>query len=57
MIEQTARRLETIVYKTTIREAVAIKEAQAQQMDIFSYAPKGKATEDYRMFVEEVLAQ
>jgi chromosome partitioning protein len=57
MIEQTAGRLETIVYKTTIREAVAIKEAQAQQMDIFSYAPKGKATDDYRMFVEEVLAQ
>jgi chromosome partitioning protein len=57
MIEQTAGRLETVVYKTTIREAVAIKEAQAQQMDIFSYAPKGKATDDYRMFVEEVLAQ
>lgn len=57
MIGQTAERLETVVYKTTIREAVAIKEAQAQQMDIFSYAPKGKATDDYRMFVEEVLAQ
>jgi chromosome partitioning protein len=57
MIEQTAERLGTIVYKTTIREAVAIKEAQAQQADIFSYSPKGKATDDYRVFVEEVLAQ
>jgi chromosome partitioning protein len=55
MIKQTANELKTIVYRTTIREAVAIKEAQAQQKDIFEYAPKGKATEDYRMFVEEVL--
>lgn len=55
MIEQTASRLETTVYKTTIREAVAIREAQAQQTDIFTYAPKGTVTEDYKKFVEEVL--
>jgi chromosome partitioning protein len=55
MIRQTAGELKTIVYKTAIREAIAIKEAQAQQQNIFEYAPKGKATEDYRMFVEEVL--
>jgi chromosome partitioning protein len=55
MIKQTAKELKTIVYKTTIREAVAIKEAQARQRDIFEYAPKGKATEDYHMFVGEVL--
>jgi chromosome partitioning protein len=57
MIEQTASQLETKVYKTTIREAVAIKEAQARQQDIYSYAPKGKATMDYKSFVEEVLKQ
>jgi chromosome partitioning protein len=56
LIQQTARELNTIVYKTTIREAIAIKEAQAQQRNIFDYAPKGKATDDYRLFVEEVLA-
>jgi chromosome partitioning protein len=56
MIEQTAARLETTVYKTTIREAVAIRESQAQQTDIFSYAPKGAVTADYRKFVEEVLS-
>jgi chromosome partitioning protein len=55
MIEQTAKELNTIVYKTAIREAIAIKEAQARQRDIFDYAPKGNATEDYRRFVEEVL--
>ena len=55
MIEQTAAHLDTIVYKTTIREAVAIKESQARQVDIFSYAPKGAVTGDYKSFVKEVL--
>ena len=57
MIEQTAAQLETKVYKTSIREAIAIKEAQARQQDIYSYAPKGKATADYKAFVKEVLEQ
>jgi chromosome partitioning protein len=57
MIEQTASQLDTVVYKTAIREAVAIKEAQAKQQDIYSYAPKGKVTADYASFVEEVLGQ
>jgi chromosome partitioning protein len=57
MIVQTAAQLETGVYKTTIREAIAIKEAQARQQDIYSYSPKGKATADYESFVEEVLNQ
>jgi chromosome partitioning protein len=56
MIEQTAERLETVVYKATIREAVAIRESQAQQKDIFTYAPKGAVTADYKKFVEEVLS-
>jgi chromosome partitioning protein len=57
MMAQTAAQLETIVYKATIREAVAVKEAQARQRDIYSYAPKGRVTADYASFVEEVLAQ
>jgi chromosome partitioning protein len=57
MIAQTAAQLETKVYKTPIREAVAVKEAQARQQDIYSYAPKGKVTADYKSFVEEVLKQ
>jgi chromosome partitioning protein len=57
MMEQTATQLGTIVYKATIREAVAVKEAQARQRDIYSYAPKGRVTADYTAFVEEVLEQ
>jgi chromosome partitioning protein len=57
MMEKTARELNTIVYKTAIREAIAIREAQAMQQDIHTYAPKGSVTADYSAFIEEVLAQ
>lgn len=53
--EQLAEKLGTTVFKTTIREAVAVKEAQISQESLFSYAPKAKVTEDYRAFVDEIL--
>jgi chromosome partitioning protein len=55
MIEDTARNLNTKVFKTTIRDAIAIREAQALETDIFSYAPKSKVADDYRAFIREVL--
>ena len=56
LAEEQAARLGTIVFKTRIREAIAVKEANISQTDIFSYAPKQKVTADYRAFVEEVIA-
>jgi chromosome partitioning protein len=55
IIEQTANQLNTKLFKTTIREAIAIKEAQANQQDIFSYAPKNNAAVDYAEFIDELL--
>jgi chromosome partitioning protein len=55
MIEETAKNLATKVFRTTIRDAVAVREAQALEMDIFTYAPKSKVADDYRAFVKEVL--
>jgi chromosome partitioning protein len=55
VITDTAAKLQTGVFSARIREAVAIKEAQASHEDIFTYAPKSKVTADYRQFVEEVL--
>ena len=46
MLEDTAQKLGTQVFKTKIRECVAIREAQAQQKDIFTYAPKSNAVKD-----------
>lgn len=50
-----AAKLNTRVFDTTIREATAVKESQFQQMDILSYAPKSKVSEDYTALVSELL--
>jgi len=54
LIDDTAAMLSTKVFKTKIREAIAIKEAQAMHEDIFSYAPKSKVAADYRAFFREL---
>lgn len=54
-MEKTAQTLNTQLFKTTIREAVAIKESQVNQEDIYSYAPKSKAALDYMNFIDEFL--
>ena len=50
-----ADKLGTKLFKTTIREGIAVKEAQISQQSLFEYAPKAKVTEDYRDFIEELL--
>jgi chromosome partitioning protein len=56
LIAETAEKLQTKVFKTAIRESVSVREAQARQQDIFSYAPKSNPANDYRDFVEEFLS-
>ncbi len=52
-LEAAAEKLSTRLYDTPIRECVSIKEAQAQQQDIFSYAPRSNAAKDYAAFIAE----
>ena len=56
LAEQLGAYISAPIYKTYIRAAVAVEEAQANQADIFDYAG-GKSTvaEDYRVFIEEFL--
>lgn len=54
--EEAAAQLNTKLYKTPIRECISIKEAQASQQDIYSYAPKSNAAKDYNAFIEEFLS-
>ena len=54
-LEDIARQLNTRLYDTPIRECVSIKEAQAQQQDIYSYAPRSNAAKDYAAFLEEFM--
>lgn len=53
-LEDTAKELNTKVFNTPIRECIAVKEAQASQADIFTYAPRSNATKDYTALIEEM---
>lgn len=50
-----AETMGTRVFKTPIRECIAIKEAKTQQEDIFSYAPKSNAAIDYLELTKDFL--
>ena len=54
-LEEEARQIGSRVFPTPIRECQAIKEAQATQTDIYTYAPRSNASEDYRALVEEII--
>lgn len=56
-LEAVAAQLETRLYKTYIRESVAIKEIQFMQSDIFAEYPKHNLTRDYENFVSEFLGK
>ena len=55
LMQTLADRIGVKLFKATIREAIAIKEAQIKQESLFTYAPKAKVTADYRAFIEELL--
>ena len=54
-IKEKADELSTKLYRTVIREGIAVKEAQTQQMSLFEYAPKSNPALDYEEFVIEYL--
>lgn len=57
LADQLAARLGTKLFKATIREAIAVKEAQISQQTLFSYAPTAKVTEDYMNFIQELTGE
>lgn len=52
---EMAGMLHTSVFNIVIRECTAIKEAQAVQKDIFTYAPRSNAAKDYTAFCLEFM--
>jgi chromosome partitioning protein len=54
-VEAAAAQLETKVFKTTIRESVAVREAQLLHSDFLKEAPNANATLDYESFIAEFL--
>ena len=51
--KETADKIGTFLYKTMIREAIAVKEAQAHRESIYTYAPASNPATDYTKFVAE----
>ena len=54
-LQEVAERLQTRLYNTAIREAVAVKEVQFLQSDIFTEYPNANVTQDYTAFIDEFL--
>lgn len=50
-----AQNLNTKVFKSTIREAIAVKESQINKQSLFDYAPNSNVTNDYLNFINELL--
>ena len=55
LAEQLSEYISAPIYKTYIRSAVAVEEAQANSRDIFDYADKSTVAEDYKSFIDEFL--
>jgi chromosome partitioning protein len=55
VIKDIAKQLKTKLFKTTIRECIALKEAQAKYESIYHYAPESNAAADYKHFINEYL--
>ena len=54
VITDKCRELDIPVYKTTIREGVAVREAQTQRQSIFDYAPRSNPAKDYKQLIKEI---
>lgn len=55
MLEDTAEKIGSRVFRSTVREAVAIRESSARCKSIYAYAPKSRQAEDYADFTDEFL--
>ena len=54
--EEIAPLMNTRLFKSHIREAIAIREAKYMQKSIFTYAPRSKVAGDYSNFIDELLS-
>lgn len=55
--QETAEKLKTGVFDTTVRECAAIREAQAFRVNPYAHAPKSNAITDYESFIDELLTK
>ena len=56
-IDKYAKNLDTTIFKTTIRDGIAVPESQLAQKPLTLYAPTAKPTLDYYDFAKEVISR
>lgn len=56
-IEKATSQINAKLFKTTIREAIAIREAQTKKSNLFKTDPKSKVAKDYNNFIDELLKE
>ena len=55
--EMVAQQVGTRLFKTTIRNSIAIPESQTNQVNMYEYAARNPAVRDYAAFVQELLSE
>lgn len=55
ILDERALQMNTAVFNTSIREGIAVPEAQTMCMSLIEYAPKSNPCIDYEAFVDELL--
>ena len=55
--EQIGQRYGSKVFRTKIRENIALAEAPLSGMDIFEYSPESNGAKDYQALTEEILSR
>lgn len=55
MLKEVAKSIDTTIFNATIREGIAVKESQINQIPLCDYAPKSNPAIDYTQFVDELL--
>lgn len=55
MVESTAQQLHTRVFNSTIRDATAIREAQALQVNVVEYVRRARVNDDIQAFMAELV--
>ena len=54
LIEEVAKSLDITLLNTRVRRSVAVEEARALNVNLFTYAPKANATRDYEALIKEL---
>lgn len=54
-LSEMAAKLETRLFKSTIRDGVSLRECQLLQQSLFDYAPTSGVAMDYKAFIDEVV--